>query len=167
MWDVLVETFPIGAITLLVIWISAAFISKPLWQLANVVKSFENRTSAIRDLNEVKPWYFEASHLKCSFLSAFNIVSNTIDQLHIDTLTDSMTGLLNRRGLDKAIDNLRIQNTPFSVLALDVDYFKKVNDTLAMMPVMPYLSVWQILSRLRRERWILSAALAERSLWSF
>ncbi|MFH4711734.1 sensor domain-containing diguanylate cyclase [Vibrio alginolyticus] len=129
MWDVLVETFPIGAITLLVIWISAAFISKPLWQLANVVKSFENRTSAIRDLNEVKPWYFEASHLKCSFLSAFNIVSNTIDQLHIDTLTDSMTGLLNRRGLDKAIDNLRIQNTPFSVLALDVDYFKKVNDT--------------------------------------
>lgn len=129
MWSVFVATLPIGALTLLVIWISSVFISKPLWQLASVVKNFESHTSTKRDLNKVKPWYFEASHLKRSFVSTFNIVSNTIDQLHLDTLTDSMTGLLNRRGLDKAIGNLRIQNTPFSVLALDVDYFKKVNDT--------------------------------------
>ncbi|KOO10680.1 diguanylate cyclase, partial [Vibrio xuii] len=107
-------TLPIVALTLLVIWISSVFISKPLWQLASVVKNFESHTSTKRDLNEVKPWYFEASHLNRSFLSTFNIVSNTIDQLHLDTLTDSMTGLLNRRGLDKAIDNLRIQNIPFS-----------------------------------------------------
>ncbi|MGP8307714.1 sensor domain-containing diguanylate cyclase [Vibrio sp. YIC-376] len=129
MWNVVWESLPMGALTLLVIWISSVFISKPLWQLASVVKNFESHTSTVNDLIEVKPWYYEASHLKRSFLSAFNIVSNTIDQLHLDTLTDSMTGLLNRRGLDRAIDNLRIQNIPFSVLALDVDYFKKVNDT--------------------------------------
>lgn len=129
MWSVFVETLPISALTLLIIWRSSTFISKPLWQLASVVKSFESRSSAIRDLTEVKPWYFEASHLKRSFLSTLNIVSNTIEQLHLDTLTDSLTGLLNRRGLDKAIENLSIQNTPFSVLALDIDYFKTVNDT--------------------------------------
>lgn len=130
MWSVFVETLPISALTLLIIWKSSTFISKPLWQLASVVKSFESRSSAIRDLNKIKPWYFEASHLKRSFLSTLSIVSNTIEQLHLDTLTDSLTGLLNRRGLDKAIENLSIQNTPFSVLALDIDYFKTVNDTL-------------------------------------
>ncbi|MGY0614985.1 sensor domain-containing diguanylate cyclase [Vibrio sp. FJH11] len=129
MWNVFLETLPIGALTLLLIWISSVFISKPLWQLASAVKNFENHTSDENDFTQIKPWYFEASYLKRSFVSAMNIVSNTIDQLHLDTLTDSMTGLLNRRGLDKAVASLREQNTPFSVLALDVDYFKKVNDT--------------------------------------
>ena len=36
---------------------------------------------------------------------------------------------MNRRGLDKAIESFRLENIPFSVLALDIDYFKKVNDT--------------------------------------
>ncbi len=129
MWHVFLETLPIGALTLLVIWISSVFISRPLWQLARVVKNFEGQAATADDLNEVKPWYFEASHLKRSFQSAFYLVSNTIDKLQVDTLTDSMTGLLNRRGLDKALENLRMKNLPFSVLVLDVDYFKKVNDT--------------------------------------
>ncbi|MCF7482356.1 sensor domain-containing diguanylate cyclase [Vibrio sp. J1-1] len=129
MWKVFLETLPIGALTLLLIWVSSVFISKPLWQLASAVKNFESHTSSESDFTQIKPWYFEASYLKHSFLSAMNIVSNTIDQLHQDTLTDAMTGLLNRRGLDKAVESLREQNTPFSVLALDVDYFKKVNDT--------------------------------------
>ncbi|MFN1551194.1 sensor domain-containing diguanylate cyclase [Vibrio natriegens] len=129
MWTVFLETLPIGALTLLLIWVSSVFISKPLWQLASAVKNFENHTSSDNDFTQIKPWYFEASYLKRSFLSAMNIVSHTIDQLHLDTLTDAMTGLLNRRGLDKAVESLREQNTPFSVLALDVDYFKKVNDT--------------------------------------
>ncbi|MDV6251756.1 sensor domain-containing diguanylate cyclase [Vibrio sp. EA2] len=129
MWRVFLETLPIGALTLLLIWVSSVFISKPLWQLASAVKNLESHTSDENDFTQIKPWYFEASYLKRSFLSAMNIVSNTIDQLHLDTLTDAMTGLLNRRGLDKAVESLREKNTPFSVLALDVDYFKRVNDT--------------------------------------
>jgi diguanylate cyclase (GGDEF)-like protein len=31
--------------------------------------------------------------------------------------------------LEKAVENLREHNVPFSLLALDIDYFKKVNDT--------------------------------------
>ncbi len=129
MWHMFIESLPISVLIFLIIWVSSIFISKPLWQLASVVKSFESRNSTKQDLNEVKPWYFEASYLKRSFLSTFNIVSSTIDQLHLDSLTDPMTGLLNRRGLGKAIDTLRAQKTPFSVLALDLDYFKKVNDS--------------------------------------
>ncbi|WGY45363.1 sensor domain-containing diguanylate cyclase [Vibrio sp. ABG19] len=129
MWNVVLETLPIALLTLLIIWISAFFISKPLWQLASAVRNFDSHSAAMDDLTQIKPWYFEASHLKRTFLNALGIVSNTIDQLQNDTLTDPMTGLLNRRGLEKAVDRLCGQHTPFAVLALDVDYFKRVNDT--------------------------------------
>lgn len=129
MWKVFLESLPIGILTLLLIWVSSIFISRPLWQLASAVRNFESHVKTMDDLKKIKPWYFEASHLKISFLRAFSIVSNTIEKLHSDSLTDSMTGLLNRRGLDKAIESFRLENVPFSVLALDIDYFKKVNDT--------------------------------------
>ncbi|ELI5719963.1 sensor domain-containing diguanylate cyclase [Vibrio fluvialis] len=129
MWKVFLESLPIGILTLLLIWVSSIFISRPLWQLASAVRNFESHVKTMDDLKKIKPWYFEASHLKISFLRAFSIVSNTIEKLHSDSLTDSMTGLFNRRGLDKAIESFRLENIPFSVLALDVDYFKKVNDT--------------------------------------
>ncbi|MGU3847104.1 diguanylate cyclase, partial [Vibrio diabolicus] len=86
-------------LTLLLIWFFSLLISRPLWQLAGAVRGVEEHSSSIDDLKLVKSWYFEASHLKLSFLKAFGIVSKTIDKLQLDTLTDAMTGLLNRRGL--------------------------------------------------------------------
>lgn len=129
MWQMFIGSLPISFLIFLIIWVSSIFISKPLWQLASVVKSFESHNFTKQDLNEVKPWYFEASYLKNSFLRTLNNVSSTIDQLHLDALTDPMTGLVNRRGLNKAIDTFREQKISFSVLALDLDYFKKVNDS--------------------------------------
>ncbi|MDF2155390.1 sensor domain-containing diguanylate cyclase [Vibrio sp. CAU 1672] len=129
MWKVFLKSIPISLLTLLLIWISALFISRPLWQLASTVRGFENHTETIAELGLIKPWYFEAAHLKRSFLKAFGIVSSTIDKLHSDSLTDAMTGLLNRRGLEMAIESFSDHNIPFAVLALDLDYFKRVNDT--------------------------------------
>ncbi len=47
--------------------------------------------------------------------------------------TDSLTGLINRRGLEKRFELERIRakqnNLPFSIIMADIDYFKKVNDT--------------------------------------
>jgi len=47
--------------------------------------------------------------------------------------TDSLTGLINRRGLEKRFELERIRakqnNLPFSIIMVDIDHFKKVNDT--------------------------------------
>lgn len=47
--------------------------------------------------------------------------------------TDALTGLLNRRAFDKSIDELfsvwQRQQTPFCVGLVDIDYFKRINDT--------------------------------------
>ncbi|MEA3370548.1 MAG: GGDEF domain-containing protein, partial [Campylobacterota bacterium] len=56
-----------------------------------------------------------------------------MDRLRDTSLRDGMTGLYNRRFLDEFIDQVMNQakreNETYSVLMLDVDFFKKVNDT--------------------------------------
>jgi diguanylate cyclase len=47
--------------------------------------------------------------------------------------TDALTGLINRRGLEKRFELERIRakqnNLPFSVIMIDIDHFKRINDT--------------------------------------
>jgi diguanylate cyclase (GGDEF)-like protein len=45
-------------------------------------------------------------------------------------LTDTLTGLRNRRALDHILSGLMRYSTPFSLMHIDLDYFKAVNDTL-------------------------------------
>jgi len=56
-----------------------------------------------------------------------------MSKLRNTSLKDAMTGLYNRRFLEEFIDTIANQakrdNTTYSVLMLDVDFFKKVNDT--------------------------------------
>lgn len=43
--------------------------------------------------------------------------------------TDPLTQLLNRRGLHAVLEYFSTTRQPFAVLALDIDHFKRVNDT--------------------------------------
>lgn len=45
-------------------------------------------------------------------------------------LTDTLTGLKNRRALDHAVDRLIGDGNPFALMLVDLDFFKAVNDTL-------------------------------------
>ncbi|MGO2161920.1 MAG: sensor domain-containing diguanylate cyclase [Vibrio toranzoniae] len=128
MKEVFITTLPVGGLTLMFIWGFSSFISKPLKQLAMAVKEAGSHSSTVNNVKQIHSWYFEASQLKSSFIKAFGVAFETIDTLHTASLTDSMTGLLNRRGLDKAIERLQSQAIPFSILALDIDFFKSVND---------------------------------------
>lgn len=44
--------------------------------------------------------------------------------------TDTLTGLKNRRAMDHILNRLTIHGGAFSVMNMDLDYFKAVNDTL-------------------------------------
>lgn len=43
--------------------------------------------------------------------------------------TDPLTGLMNRRGMEFEIDKIISMKNNFSILLIDIDYFKKINDT--------------------------------------
>lgn len=45
-------------------------------------------------------------------------------------LTDPLTGLRNRRGLDRALARLAASGQPFGLIHIDLDHFKRINDTL-------------------------------------
>ena len=45
------------------------------------------------------------------------------------SLRDPLTRLPNRRALEKRFKHLAAQNIPFGVLSLDIDHFKRINDT--------------------------------------
>ncbi len=45
------------------------------------------------------------------------------------SLTDVLTGLPNRRGFEKVLAHLVERNAPIALIAIDLDYFKRVNDT--------------------------------------
>jgi diguanylate cyclase (GGDEF)-like protein len=45
-------------------------------------------------------------------------------------LTDTLTGLRNRRALDQHLGDLADRHQPFGLMHMDLDFFKQVNDTL-------------------------------------
>jgi len=89
------------------------------------------------------PWLFAAVH--AGFFAAACIGSLTawtlaeraravqqdlVEQLRHQTLHDDLTGLANRAHLAQAMDAALASGAPVAVLALDLDRFKEVNDTL-------------------------------------
>jgi len=84
------------------------------------------------DLNRIKSLIPSIKH----YLDAAQpvIESNILmDKLRDTSLRDAMTGLYNRRFLEEFIDQVMKQvqreNETYTVLMLDVDFFKQVNDT--------------------------------------
>jgi diguanylate cyclase (GGDEF)-like protein len=60
------------------------------------------------------------------------VVARLVTELHRLSRHDALTGLLNRRAMEEALDTQfrRSQRTkePFVVMMLDLDYFKRIND---------------------------------------
>lgn len=128
MQAVLQYTLPVTLGTFFLIWLFARVISKPLWQMANNAKKVDLR-EARSGIVRIKAWYFEAAQLKESLLEGISLVQQQISRLHQDALTDPMTQLYNRRGMQKQITHCQGVCQQISVIALDIDHFKRINDT--------------------------------------
>jgi len=122
------NAIPLGVLSLVITWWFARRISLPLWQLARNVQAGEDTGNAISHVNGIRAWYFEVAQLKHAVLHSFNALQDRIGTLNRASRTDPMTGLLNRRGLQHALDALQAQGIPFAILALDIDRFKSIND---------------------------------------
>jgi diguanylate cyclase len=62
-----------------------------------------------------------------------NALQERLESALEEALSDPLTGLINRKGLSNAIENLLLSveslNSTPSLLMLDIDHFKKINDT--------------------------------------
>ncbi len=121
------NAIPVTLISLLGIWWLARLISRPLWQLANTARNMDSQTAS-GDIRSVRAWYFEAAQLKRAMLTGLTLLQQKIGKLNLDTLTDPLTGLFNRRGLQMTLERWQDSERPFAVVALDIDHFKRIND---------------------------------------
>jgi len=59
-------------------------------------------------------------------------LNSQLKKAHTESVTDSLTGIYNRKAFDRQIDELVKKNTfsksPFSLLMIDIDNFKNIND---------------------------------------
>lgn len=128
MLQVLLNSLPVAAISLLFIWWCARQIARPLKQLASGARTMDQPETA-EEIQRVHSWYYESSELKKAMLLGIGLLQKNINRLRHDAHTDPLTGLGNRRALDQALQTWEREKTAFSVMSVDVDHFKRVNDT--------------------------------------
>ena len=128
MQQVVYKTLPAVILCLVVIVWSAKKISMPLRMLADGAQRM-NDDGTEKNIQNVKSWYFEAQELKKAMLLGVGLLHGNIRKLREDLHKDPLTGLGNRRSLDAALQKFKNLQMDFSVLSIDIDYFKTVNDT--------------------------------------
>lgn len=86
---------------------------------------------AATDLTVEMLYLIEAKSAVLDELRRLNLkLHNAKSQAEEQALTDTLTGLRNRRAMDQAMASLTRADMPFGLMHIDLDYFKQVNDTL-------------------------------------
>ncbi|PRA65885.1 sensor domain-containing diguanylate cyclase [Pseudomonas sp. MYb187] len=128
MRDMLIKIVPAGLVGLILILLGTMLITRPLQQLAKSA----NRLSApntSEELNAINAWYREAAAIRQALLGSVQRVRQKIGSLSQAAQSDALTGLANRRAMDASLQALDQTERDYAVLALDIDHFKRVNDT--------------------------------------
>lgn len=120
-------SFPFFVLIMWGVWVLSRWISKPLWQLASSAEDL-NEPDVNAQINKISVWYFEASQLKRAMLRGLAGLNKKMGKLNLENITDPLTGLINRRGMQVTLDDWEQVEQPFSVIIGDIDYFKRVND---------------------------------------
>ncbi|MFD0586616.1 sensor domain-containing diguanylate cyclase [Paenibacillus sp. GCM10027627] len=121
--SMLIHTLPLFLLVWIVSLLLSLTISRPLYALA----SFSERNSGggtlgISKLPPPSSWIYEVRQLHIS-------LGNRIRAWSWEAQTDGLTGIANRRAFDRCIGEWLGRGDAFALILLDIDYFKKVNDS--------------------------------------
>ncbi|KZN33932.1 hypothetical protein N474_18750 [Pseudoalteromonas luteoviolacea CPMOR-2] len=122
---VIYSSIPATILILGLILIAGIQIAKPLAHLAKQLATFDKTSS---DTSQIKAWYYEAANLKRTLLQSNRSIKKVIKSLDNDRKTDQLTSLHNRLSLDLWLKNAMLSKAGMSVLAIDIDHFKSIND---------------------------------------
>lgn len=117
---------PAFVLTLALVCALAYAVASPLSRLSRALVRGQDEG---RDLDRLPAWYAEADTLREAVKTTLAQHRREVGRLNRETLTDPMTGLMNRRALDEALADYEDKQEPFAVIALDLDHFKRINDT--------------------------------------
>lgn len=123
-WRIVTLSLPFIILILLCSALIVSTITKPIKTLA----TFSDKVAQTHDatqkisLPKVRTYIYEIRQL-------YNQVSRHLQTLKDQASLDGLTGIRNRRLFDEAIVSYVKERKQFTLIVIDIDYFKKVNDT--------------------------------------
>ncbi|WP_239615152.1 sensor domain-containing diguanylate cyclase [Cohnella mopanensis] len=112
----------------LIYWVIGK-ISDPLSKLSEFASKLSPNQSEGDELPRIHSLNYEANELHKAFGRAVRHFRYQFDSLSLEAQTDPLTGLFNRRTLDRFVKSWMHQEIAFSLMVMDLDNFKQVNDT--------------------------------------
>lgn len=126
--DVAIKALPIMLASIIILLWTAARIARPLQQLATLTEeSLDSRN--VEGLKSVRSWYFEAYYLKSALIRSLSFLQGQVSYFKDQSTTDPLTGVTNRRTMDAMLEEWHKNHMLHSIILLDLDHFKSVNDT--------------------------------------
>lgn len=126
--EMIIFALPFLLFSLTIIIVIANRIANPLHRLGNYAEmSMEN--GSYEKVKGVQAWYYEAIQLEKALVKSFTFWEDKVNYFIYQSTTDPLTGLTNRRFLNEQTEKWEAERKPYSVLLLDIDRFKLVNDT--------------------------------------
>lgn len=122
------NALPSLLLSILLIFFIARLIALPLQKLAVLTEGSTQNNQKDR-LRRVKAWYYEAIQLKQALTYSLTFLHDKVDHMTHESQTDALTQLTNRRTMDKLLNKWISEKLPFSLIIVDIDHFKRVNDT--------------------------------------
>ncbi|MCR8658744.1 sensor domain-containing diguanylate cyclase [Paenibacillus endoradicis] len=128
MEEMILTSLPYLLLSLFIIALISQLIAQPLQKLAGFIESSTEKNQN-ESLNKVRAWYYEAIQLKKALTYSLGFLHEKVDFITHQSNTDPLTKLTNRRTLDEQTQKWTNNGTAFSIVILDIDHFKRVNDT--------------------------------------
>lgn len=127
-WRIVMLTLPVIFIILAISGFIVSRITKPLNQLASFSEKAMQEKDVAQDTKilNIHTYIYEVRLL-------YNQVLEYITMLNKQATLDGLTKVANRRKFDREINRLFERKKPFSLIMVDIDHFKKVNDTYGHM----------------------------------
>lgn len=121
--QIIIQSLPMLFIILLISSIFTNYLAKPLNTLA---RFSERATTSNKEYNhvfdlDIKSHIYEVHQLYKHVQNHFQLLNSQVQQ-------DGLTGLQNRRSFDIQIKDWFKHQIPYSLIMLDIDRFKRVND---------------------------------------
>lgn len=121
-------TMPFFVLMIIITLYATLRIVRPIHLLAQYTEeSLESKS--VDKLKNVPSFYDEAQSLKRSLVRTLSTLHSQVAFFQSQAVLDPLTGLTNRRTMDDMLQNWGENNISYAVIMLDLDHFKRVNDT--------------------------------------
>ncbi|GGG10775.1 cell signaling regulator [Lysinibacillus alkalisoli] len=123
-----IATLPFFIVMIIITIYATLHIVRPIQKLAHYTEE-SLKTKNVERIKEVPSYYREAQSLKRSLVRSLSSLHSQVEFLQNQASTDALTGLMNRRTMEEVLTNWENNHYDYAVIMLDLDRFKRVNDT--------------------------------------